>query len=302
MPSPGLTPYVWMLCGCAWFTAMALLTRSLGQQDVQWQVVALARSGLATAFALALAVATGTRLVFFHPRILWVRSVAGSTSMVATFYALTHTAASDVLTLTNTFPVWVAVLSWPMAGERPTAGAWLAVGCAVTGAAVALQPQAEGFAWLPSACAFVASFFTAVAMLGLNRLYGVAPLAVVVHFSAVSTVFCAAAWLVFDRGSGPTGLERLPTALQLLGVGATATVGQIFLTRAFATGSPTKVAVTGLSQVVMVMACEAALGWKIVNTLTLIGTALVIGPTAWLMARERWRKTDDPPMEEVAIE
>jgi drug/metabolite transporter (DMT)-like permease len=298
----GLTPYVWMLCGCAWFTAMALLTRSLGQQDVQWQVVAVARSGLATVFALVLAVATGTRLVFFRPRILWVRSVSGSLSMVATFYALTHTAASDVLTLTNTFPVWVAVLSWPMAGERPTAGVWLAVACAVTGAAVALQPQAEGFAWLPAACAFGASFFTAVAMLGLNRLHGVAPLAVVVHFSAVSTVFCAAGWLVFDRGGGPTGLEHPSTALQLLGVGATATVGQIFLTRAFATGSPTKVAVTGLSQVVMVMGCEAALGWKMINALTLIGTALVIGPTAWLMARERWQKTDDPPMEEVAIE
>jgi drug/metabolite transporter (DMT)-like permease len=222
--------------------------------------------------------------------------------MVATFYALMRMPASDVLTITNTFPVWVAVLSWPVAGERPTRGVWLAVGCAVTGVALALQPHTDAFRWLPSTCAFLASFFTAVAMLGLNRLHGVAPLAVVVHFSAVSTVFCALAWVVFDRSSGPTGLEYSTTALQLLGVGATATVGQVFLTRAFATGSPTKVAVTGLSQVAMVMAGEALLDWKQFNALNVLGTALVIGPTAWLMAHERWKKTDDPPMEEVAIE
>jgi drug/metabolite transporter (DMT)-like permease len=302
MPTAGIRPYVLMLCGCAWFTAMALLTQSLGEQGVQWQVVALARSGLAFVFALAVALATKTPLVLLRPRVLWLRSIAGSFSMVFTFYALTHTSASDVLIITNTFPIWVAMLAWPLAGERPTAGVWLAIGCAVTGVSVALNPQAESFRWLPSLCAFAASFFTAVAMLGLNRLHGVAALAVVVHFSGVSTLFCLAAWLIFDHGSGWTGLETLPTTLQLLGVGVTATIGQVFLTRAFVTGSPTRVSVTGLSQVAMVLACEAALGWKVVGLQNLLGTALVIGPTAWLMARERWKKTNDPPMEEVAIE
>lgn len=302
MPTPGLRPYIWMLCGCAWFTAMALFTQALGQQNCQWQVAALARSGLATCFAFLLAAGTNTRLVLFRPRVLWVRSFAGSCSMLSTFYALTHMPASDVLTITNTFPVWVAILSWPLAGERPTGGVWVAVGCAVVGVAVAMQPQAEGFRWVPAACAFVASMFTAVAMLGLNRLHGVASLAVVVHFSAVATAFCGIALLVFDRGDGPTGLGELPTVLLLLGVGATATVGQVFLTRAFATGSPTKVSVTGLSQVPMVMAVEAAMGWKSFSAMNLIGTVLVIGPTAWLMTRERWKKTNDPPVEEVAIE
>jgi drug/metabolite transporter (DMT)-like permease len=302
MPSHGLRPFVWMLCGCAWFTAMALYTEALGQRNCQWQFVALARSALAALFACLLAVGTGTRLVFFRPRVLWVRSVAGSCSMLATFYALTHMPASDVLTITNTFPLWVAILSWPLAGERPTGGAWAAVGCAVCGVVVAMHPQGDGFRWQPSLCAFVASMFTAVAMLGLNRLHGVASLAVVVHFSAVSTLFCGAALLVFDRGEGPAGLADPDTLLRLLGVGTTATVGQVCLTRAFATGSPTKVSVVGLSQVAMVMGSEAVLGWKTFNALNVIGTVLVIGPTAWLMTRERLRKTTEPPMEEVAIE
>jgi drug/metabolite transporter (DMT)-like permease len=286
MPSPGLTPYVWMLCGCAWFTAMALLTRSLGQQDVQWQVVAVARSGLATAFALVLAVATGTRLVFFRPRILWVRSVAGSCSMVATFYALTHLPASEVLTLTNTFPVWVALLSWPMVGERPTAGVWVAVVSAVAGVALTQKPHLGGFP-LAAWAALGASLLTAVAMLGLNRLRGVSSLGIVVHFSAVSTLFCGAAYLAFDRTTGIGRAADWDVLWRLVGVGATATVGQVFLTLAFSRGTATKVAVVGLSQVVMVMGFEAAVGWKRFDAPELVGTALVLGPTAWLLARAR---------------
>src|SRR4051812_4304165 len=109
MPGHGVGPYVWMLCGCGWFAAMSLLAREAGRH-VDWQAVAAARSSLATLFALALCLATGTPLVFARPRILWLRSVAGSLSMLSTFYALTRMHTSGVLTLTNTFPAWVAVL------------------------------------------------------------------------------------------------------------------------------------------------------------------------------------------------
>ena len=38
---------------------------------------------------------------------------------------------------------------------------------------------------------------------------------------------------------------------------------------------------------VMVMAAEAALGWKTITPTMLAGTALVLGPTAWLMLKAR---------------
>src|SRR5437868_2576161 len=103
MPGHGVRPYVWMLCGCGWFAVMALFVRAAGDR-VDWQAVAAARSGLATLFALLLCLATGTRLAFARPRVLWLRSVAGSLSMLTTFYALTRMDTSAVLTLTNTFP------------------------------------------------------------------------------------------------------------------------------------------------------------------------------------------------------
>jgi drug/metabolite transporter (DMT)-like permease len=297
----GLRPYVWSLCGCAWFAAMGILTHDLGRPVDEsgtpacpWTVVCFVRSVVATLCAASLAVATGKQLVLFASRSLWVRSLAGSTSMVATFYALAHLHVTDVLTLTNTSPIWVSLLAWPMGAERPTRGVLLAVAFSVCGVAVALQPHGDGFRPMPVCCALFAAFFTAVAMLGLNRLRGIAPLAIVAHFSAVSACFGGAAWFLADGlgvdidAAGDPGWYRDPAVwAEIVAVGVTATVGQVFLTLAFSRGRATRVSVVGLSQVVMVMGLEAALGWKAVTPVMIVGTAMVLGPTAWLMARER---------------
>ena len=95
---------------------------------------------------------------------------------------------------------------------------------------------------VPLALAMLLSFLLGPLVTRLERRGVPRAGAVTIVAVVIFTLLGALAWLVFDKGGGPTGLERLPTALQLLGVGATATIGQVFLTRAFATGSPTKVA------------------------------------------------------------
>ena len=81
---------------------------------------------------------------------------------------------------------------------------------------------------------------------------------------------------------------------EILGVGATATAGQVCLTLAYSRGVATRVAVVGLSQVVMVMAGETLFGWKELTPVMLGGTAMVLGPTAWLMLRDRRRAAELP--------
>ena len=299
----GMQPYVWSLCGCVWFAVMGVVTHDLGRPiddagtpSCPWTVVCFVRSVVATACAASLVVATGAKFVVFASRSLWVRSLAGSTSMVATFYALAHLHVTDVLTLTNTSPIWVALLAWPMGLDRPTLGVWLAVAFSVCGVAVAVQPHGDGFRAAPALAALFAAFFTAVAMLGLNRLKGIAPFAVVTHFSAVSAVYGGAAWLLsgglgvdLDAAGDPGWYRHGGVWAEILAVGVTAFVGQVFLTLAFSRGRATRVSVVGLSQVVMVMLLEAALGWKRVTPVMILGTGMVLGPTAWLMARERRR-------------
>lgn len=78
---------------------------------------------MALVFVLLLCAASGVRLFVFHPPMLWIRDIAGSISLVCTFFALVRLPAGDVLALTNIFPLWIALLSWPVLGVRPTLGA-----------------------------------------------------------------------------------------------------------------------------------------------------------------------------------
>jgi drug/metabolite transporter (DMT)-like permease len=277
-------PYVWMLCGSFSFTIMAELAHALALES-DWQTVAVFRAGLVATFAALMAWAAGAKLVFWPWR-LWVRSVAGSGSMVGTFYAFGKLPAADVVTLTNTFPIWVALLSWPLYGHPPGRKMIVAILIGVAGVVLVAQPQIES-GNLGVAFALAAAFFTAVAMLGLHSLGNIDPRAIVVHFSAVATVFCLTAFLIGPREHNIAKVFEIGIILKLLGIGLTALIGQLFLTRAFSTGAPAKVSVVGLTQIVFALACDTLLFDREVNALTLAGTVLVIAPTAWLLMQSR---------------
>ena len=168
------------------FTLMATFSRWAGEY-CDWRLIAVARATVAFVFALLLAKAVGAKLVFWQPRILWVRSLAGNVSLFCNFYALAHLPVSDTLTLMNTAPIWVTILQWLVFKHQPTRGIIVAVLTSVIGIVLIQQPhfQEGKFACL---MALTGAFTTSIAMLGLNRLQSVNPRAVVVHFSAVASV------------------------------------------------------------------------------------------------------------------
>src|SRR5207302_1773317 len=158
---------------------------------------------------------TGVRPVVFRPRVLWLRSLAGSLSLVGNFYALTRLPVADVLTLSNLFPIWVALLSWPLEKKAPSLGVWLSVAAGLTGVILIQPPSLSGEAFA-AGVALAASFFTAVAMMGLHRLHDLDPRAVVVHFSAVSFLFCIGSFFVFERNSNLSSIWDTRTLWMLL--------------------------------------------------------------------------------------
>src|SRR5262245_15325850 len=145
-----------MLTGCFSFAWMSEFASQLGRLDCDWRIIALARSFLAFSFAATLARLCGARLVFWNSPMLWVRSCAGSLSLLCTFYALTWLRTSEVLTLTNTFPIWVAVLSWPLLRVRPSWTLWVAAGCGVLGVTLIQSPHFTGGSGLAVALALTA--------------------------------------------------------------------------------------------------------------------------------------------------
>ena len=73
--------------------------------------------------------------------------------------------------------------------------------------------------------------------------------------------------------------------VELFGVGASATVGQFCLTKAFTLGVPSRVAVVGLSQVGFALIFELILENRDYNKASLLGMLLVLAPTAILLLR-----------------
>jgi drug/metabolite transporter (DMT)-like permease len=275
-----------MVLGSLAFALMGTFAHAL-RSRCDWQVVVLTRVALQLTFALALARAAGVPLPVWRPGLLWVRSVGGSVSMVCMFFAYHRLPVANVLTLANTFPIWVALLSWPWLHQPPSAAVGLAVASGVLGVAL-VQPPDVTEGKLASLLALVSSVFTAVAMIALHRLRGVDARAVIVHFSVVALAFCIAALFLFERAFSPGELWDARSLLLLLGVGVAAITGQLFLTWAFAAGEAASVSVVGLTQVVFAMAFDVLLFGYTFGPAALLGVALVVASSAWLiMSRGR---------------
>ena len=276
-----------MLCGCfatAWMGQFAHLLKD----DCDWRVIALARSGLAFAFALGLTRLSGAKLVVWRPAALWLRGCASSVSLLCTFFALAHLPTSEVMTLTNTFPIWVAFLSWPMLGTPPSLPIWLAALCGVCGVTMIQSPHFRGAGGGSTAVALslTAALTNAIAMLGLHRLKTVHPWAIVTHYSGVAMLFVLGVWLI----GGIPDLTPLaqPRILALLAAtGVAATVGQVCVTRAFTAGAPARVSVVGLMQIVFALGLDTLFSGPHFQAITLAGIALVLAPTAWMMVNGR---------------
>lgn len=287
-------PYIWMTAGSFAFSVMGAFAHAASEK-CDWQVVAFARSMLILLLVGGLAWWNRTPFVFFRPARLWLRSLSGSISLLCTFHAFMHLPVSNVLTLTNLFPIWVAVLSWYFTGVRPSIRVWLAIGCAVGGVFLLQQPELEA-GRVAFWAAVGASFFTAVAMLGLHRLHDINPKAVVVHFSMVSLLFVLLAFWIFPRTGKPSALTEPTTWLELLGVGVFASIGQLLLTKAFAAGEPSKVSVVGLTSVVFALLLDVAVSRHAIDMRALLGMALILLPTAWVML-ERHDKDETIPVD-----
>lgn len=280
-----------MVLSAVAFALMTTCARATSDQ-FSWQAIALARAGLVLIFALALAGVSGTRLVFLRPKSLWLRSMAGSTSLLLSFYAIScGLPVTDFLTLTHMYPIWVAVFSWPLLGEKPNRDVWPAIATGMIGVYL-ISGELRATTGHAPFVALASSVTSAVSVIGLHRVKGVDARAVVVHFSAVALAFVGVAMLILPNNQAAFEPDTRAW-LQLLGVGFFATIGQVLLTKAFAAGSPSRVAIAGLTQVGFGMVCDMLFFAEQFESWRLLGIALVMTPTAWMIAtRNRRRRTE----------
>jgi drug/metabolite transporter (DMT)-like permease len=279
-----------MLVGSVCFAMMALLAESL-RDHFTFPWITMIRSGVATLLAISFAYASGARLVFLRPGSLWIRSLSGWASMICGFYAMTHYHVEIVLALTNMYPLWVAILSWPLLGKPPTARTWFALVISfvgmwlVYGSGLNARSAETGLSYNPAVAipmAIAAGMLSGVALINLHRVKHIDTQAVVAHFSGVATALSFVVWATLPMAT-PTQEIDNASVIRILGVGVAATFGQICLTKAFSSGVPARVSVVGLSQVVVAALVKWLTEGRTPTWGSLVGMGLVLAATVWVI-------------------
>jgi drug/metabolite transporter (DMT)-like permease len=283
-----------MIWGAFSFATMGALTHALGSR-CHWLQIALVRALFMYVAMVAVARAASVRLVVWRPSVLWVRSLAGTASLFCSFYALTRLPVAEVLTLTNTYPIWIILMAWAAFGQRPTSRDLLAIASGMLGVVLIERPRLD-HDQVAALIALLSAFFAAIALLGLHRLKDIDPRAVVAHFAGVASAVAATvlAWQSSAVASLGTATASPPavtlgpdptTLLLLCGVGLAGTVGQVFLTKAYAAGLPSEVAVISLTQVIFGLGFDFTLWGRAMPPIALLGMLLILAPTALVTRR-----------------
>ncbi len=152
------------------FAAMTMSAR-LASRSASWSTVGATRAFFGALVAALIAWRTGKSLRTSRPGMSWARSIFGTLSMLATFYALgsKSLAVGDALTLFATAPLFIAVLAPVFLGERTDRSLWGVLLVAFAGVALVAGPHLSA-GGLPALAAFLAAVFSACAMMFLRMM------------------------------------------------------------------------------------------------------------------------------------
>jgi drug/metabolite transporter (DMT)-like permease len=233
----------------------------------------------------------GLGLLPEEPGDVVVRSVLGTLAMGTNFAALTWLSLAQFSTLGLSNPVFVALVSPWLLGEKAKAHRWIAMPLGLAGALVLLGP-ALGSRSVPAVAAVLglsSALFSAFAQIWVRKATANDPAErVVFHFAAVVSVLA----LLFGLASGhfhalPRGLSRAPFALSILGMAGFGTLGQVLMTRAYSQGEASTVSLVAYAGIVLSMLMDLALWHVLPAPSAILGAVLMVGAGFVLVRGER---------------
>lgn len=103
-PGDELHAGAWMVLGALCVAVMGAAVRGC-KAEVSWQLIVLARAGVAVVLALAMGRLSSISFPWRAPSQLWVRSLCAADWILAGFYASTCLPIADAVALVNASPV-----------------------------------------------------------------------------------------------------------------------------------------------------------------------------------------------------
>jgi drug/metabolite transporter (DMT)-like permease len=216
------------------FAAMGVFVK-LGADHFDAAELAFYRNFVGLLIVGALVAARRGSLRTSHGGAHFIRGLVGSISLIGYFYAMTQLPLATAQTLNYTSPIFLAIATVVVLGERFSG--WLigAIALGFIGVAILLQPTFHTGKEAPALIGLFSGVFSAWAYLSVRTLgkLGEPDWRVVFWFTVIGSVLCAA----WQLSTSSFHALRWGNAWIVLGIGITGTLAQLTMTRAYRTGN-----------------------------------------------------------------
>ena len=269
----------WMVLAGLCFSATGVFVKLSGGHVIVWTVI-FGRSAVIAVMTYILSRIQKVSLSFKESKWLISRCITGFSAMTCYFYAIPLIPLTTAVVLQWTSPLFVALFSGYLIKEKVSPFLFGCIGIAFAGTVLIISPSFEAIE-INAIYALASGILSALAYLSIRELRTTASSESVVFWFAV---FCIIVSL-------PLSAKELTTLSSyeiqiLLGVGITAGVGQIGMTRAFHAAKAAYIGAFSYSTVVvswiygLFIFDEVLSSWDMLGTLLIVGSGIILATTS----------------------
>lgn len=263
---------IWMIIATFFFAFMGMFVK-LGSPYFSEIELVFYRSFISLIFIILIIVNKKISLKTNFKKLHFYRSFVGFLSLLAFFYAISHLPLSTAISLNYTSPLFVALLIPFFIQKNPSFKVCCLLLVGFFGAFLILKPTLTGNSAFAGFIGLLSGFGAGLAYLFMAQLGKVnePDTRVIFYFTLLSSI-CAGLLMLLED----TNLEIFQHWWLLLGLGVSATIAQLALTKAYRVGNTLKNA--GLSYLTILF--SSILGLIVfsetLDVLSLVGILLII--------------------------
>src|SRR3954468_200521 len=276
------------------FAAMGVFVK-LGAEHFDAAELAFYRNFVGLVFVGAVVAIRRDSLRTPHGTAHFMRGFVGSISLIGYFYAMTQLPLATAQTLNYTSPIFLAIATVVVLGERFSG--WLigAITLGFIGVAILLQPTFHSGREAPALIGLLSGVFSAWAYLSVRSLgkLGEPGWRIVFWFTVLGSIMCAG----WQLSTSSFHALRWDNAWMVLGVGLTGTIAQLAMTRAYSTGNTLVVGALSYSTLVFAAVLAFIVWGERLQPLELAGMAVIISSGILAMRMEKKEQVEEAGFE-----
>lgn len=218
------------------------------------------------------------------PLLLFFRATIGLIAMLSFFYNIANITLTDAVTYSKMSPIFTAIFALWFLKEKIGIKGWIAIFIGFIGMLMVMQPngfeleKAHIFGILNAVCAALA--FTSIRE--LRKYYDTRM--IVLSFMGIGTIIPAISMLIspyyqsdiFSFISGEFIMPRSVDWLYIGGIGITASLGQVYMTKAYGATKAGIVGAAGYSVIIFSLIIGMILGDSLPNLFGFLGITFII--------------------------